>query len=178
MERAGKFDFVRWVASGLRAKVVCWTVVLLRNKPSGYSNQHNCPLLVSRKLGRPTRVRMQSASIPAHTKQNGSQLSHNLKLNRIKKIIMQGEFGALKPSGFNACAVYEQTIYASHSRSFLRYRIKHGQALVHLAHSGKAFMASTMLWSLSVWASSCQPPRPRVKAKSPGQPSSFTAYRQ
>jgi hypothetical protein len=58
-----KFDFARWIASELRAQFANWTLVLLRNKPSDHNNQHNCPLLASRKPA--TLVRVQTASLRA-----------------------------------------------------------------------------------------------------------------
>ena len=46
----------------------------------------------------------------------------------------------------------------------------------YFPHSGKAFIASTKLWSLSVWASSCQPPRRLpFQTASDGQPSPSVA---
>jgi hypothetical protein len=42
-EQEVKFDFVRWIASELRAQVADSTLVLQRSNPFGHSNQRSRP---------------------------------------------------------------------------------------------------------------------------------------
>ena len=80
-----------------------------------------------------------------------------------------GQIGGGPSTKANFQAVAGQTYYISVAGSSLSatgaIKLTWSSGPPQLAHSGKAAMASRMLCSLSVWASSCQPPRPELLAR-------------